>query len=229
MKKVFGRNRLAIIALAVMIGVAGYMSFADAGKDKKKSDKKEKKQVEVLNYEDLTDGAVSENADLVMEEDTDTAAGEDVADAGNTLEDGQIGDVELNGSESEIGDAVLTSAQVTSNMAAAKLTREQSRSKSKEALMDVISDEALSDDAKKEAADTYVKLSDNIEKETDVETVLAAKGYQDAIVTISDDAVDVSIGTVSLSETEKAQIEDIVTRKTGYDISRIAISLVGSK
>lgn len=90
--------------------------------------------------------------------------------------------------------------------------------------MDVISDEALSDDAKKEAADTYVKLSDNIEKETDVETVLAAKGYQDAIVTISDDAVDVSIGTVSLSETEKAQIEDIVTRKTGYDISQIAIS-----
>ena len=217
MKKVFGRNRLAIIALAVMIGVAGYMSFADAGKDKKKSDKKEEKQVEVLNYEDLTDGAVSENADLVKEENPDTAAGEDV------------GDMELNGSESEIGDAVLTSAQVTSNMAAAKLTREQSRSKSKEALMDVISDEALSDDAKKEAADTYVKLSDNIEKETDVETVLAAKGYQDAIVTISDDAVDVSIGTVSLSDTEKAQIEDIVTRKTGYDISRIAISLVGSK
>lgn len=229
MKKVFGRNRLAIIALAVMIGVAGYMSFADAGKDKKESDKKEEKQVEVLNYEDLTDGAVSENADLVKEENPDTAAGEDVADAGNGLEDGQIGDMELNGSESEIGDAVLTSAQVTSNMAAAKLTREQSRSKSKEALMDVISDEALSDDAKKEAADTYVKLSDNIEKETDVETVLAAKGYQDAIVTISDDAVDVSIGTVSLSETEKAQIEDIVTRKTGYDISRIAISLVGSK
>ena len=229
MKKVFGRNRLAIIALAVMIGVAGYMSFADAGKDKKKSDKKEEKQVEVLNYEDLTDGAVSENADLVKEENPDTAAGEDVADAENALEDGQIGDMELNGSESEIGDAVLTSAQVTSNMAAAKLTREQSRSKSKEALMDVISDEALSDDAKKEAADTYVKLSDNIEKETDVETVLAAKGYQDAIVTISDDAVDVSIGTVSLSETEKAQIEDIVTRKTGYDISQIAISLVGSK
>lgn len=85
MKKVFGRNRLAIIALAVMIGVAGYMSFADAGKDKKKPDKKEEKQVEVLNYEDLTDGAVSENADLVKEENTDTAAGEDVADAGNAL------------------------------------------------------------------------------------------------------------------------------------------------
>lgn len=36
MKKFSGKNRLAVIALAVMIGVAGYMSFADAGKDKKK-------------------------------------------------------------------------------------------------------------------------------------------------------------------------------------------------
>ena len=40
MKKFSGKNRLAVIALAVMIGVAGYMSFADAGKDKKKADKK---------------------------------------------------------------------------------------------------------------------------------------------------------------------------------------------
>ena len=50
MKKFSGKNRLAVIALAVMIGVAGYMSFADAGKDKKK-EKADKKQVEVINYE----------------------------------------------------------------------------------------------------------------------------------------------------------------------------------
>ena len=75
-------------------------------------------------------------------------------------------------------------------MASAKLTREQNRSRSREALMDIIGDEALSEDAKKEAADTYVKLNDTIEKETDVETALAARGYEDAIVTISDGAVD---------------------------------------
>ena len=208
MKKFSGKNRLAVIALAVMIGVAGYMSFADAGKDKKK-EKTDKKQVEVINYEDLSSMAENENSQAVK--------------------NGQTEDVELNGQEDEIGDAVLTSAQVTSNMAAAKLNREQSRSRSKEALMDVIGDEALSDSAKKEATDTYVKLNDTIEKETDVETVLAAKGYSDAIVTISDEAVDVSLNVESLSDTERAQIEDIVIRKTGYDISSVAISVMGGK
>ena len=48
MKKFSGKNRLAVIALAVMIGVAGYMGFADAGKDKKKENT-DKKQVEVIN------------------------------------------------------------------------------------------------------------------------------------------------------------------------------------
>ena len=191
MKKFSGKSRLAVIALAVMIGVAGYMSFADAGKDKKK-EKTDKKQVEVINYEDLSSMAENENSQAVKDE------------------NGQTEDVELNGQEDEIGDAVLTSAQVTSNMAAAKLNREQSRSRSKEALMDVIGDEALSDSAKKEATDTYVKLND-------------------AIVTISDEAVDVSLNVESLSDTERAQIEDIVIRKTGYDISSVAISVMGGK
>jgi stage III sporulation protein AH len=33
----------------------------------------------------------------------------------------------------------------------------------------------------------------------------------------------------SLTDTERAQIEDIVTRKTGYDISSVVISLAAGK
>ncbi len=215
MKKLGGKNRLAIIALAVMIGVAGYMSFADAGKDKAKKDKKQGSQVETLSYEELASGAEAENS----------KAQADAASTESSLQE----DVELNGPEDSIGDAVLTSAQVSSSMASAKLTREQNRSRSREALMDIIGDEALSEDAKKEAADTYVKLNDTIEKETDVETALAARGYEDAIVTISDGAVDVALGNADISDSERAQIEDIVTRKTGYDISSVVISVAEDK
>ena len=52
---------------------------------------------------------------------------------------------------------------------------------------------------------------------------------QRGIVTISDEAVDVSLNVESLSDTERAQIEDIVIRKTGYDISSVAISVMGGK
>lgn len=198
MKRIFGKNKLAILALAVMIGVAGYMSFADGekGSEKKdaakvsaKADEKDDKQVEVISYDEI----------------------------------------ELNGPEETIGDAVLTSTGVTELVAQARLTREQSRSKSREALMDIISDEALSEEAKKEATDTYVKLNDTIEKETDVETLLAARGYENAIVTISDSSVDVALGADSITDEERAQIEDIVTRKTGHNISEIAISMAEDK
>lgn len=222
MRRVSGKNRLAIIALAVMIGVAGYMSFADAGKDKK-TKKNGKEQVEVISYDEVV-GSDSKN---VVDGSENIAA-----DEAQDTDDGLSEDMELNGPEEEIGDAVLTSASakaVTNNMASVKLTREQNRSKSRETLMDIIGDEALSDEAKKEAADTYVRLNDTIEMETDIETVLAAKGYTDVVVTIGDESVDVTLGAAELDDAERAQIEDIVTRKTGYNISNVAISMMDGK
>lgn len=222
MRRVSGKNRLAIIALAVMIGVAGYKSFADAGKDKK-TKKNGKEQVEVISYDEVA-GSDSKN----VADGSENIA----ADEAQDTDEGLSEDMELNGPEEEIGDAVLTSASakaVTNNMASVKLTREQNRSKSRETLMDIIGDEALSDEAKKEAADTYVRLNDTIEMETDIETVLAAKGYTDVVVTIGDESVDVTLGAAELDDAERAQIEDIVTRKTGYNISNVAISMMDGK
>ena len=222
MRRVSGKNRLAIIALAVMIGVAGYMSFADAGKDKK-TKKNGKEQVEVISYDEVA-GSDSKN----VADGSENIA----ADEAQDTDEGLSEDMELNGPEEEIGDAVLTSASakaVTNNMASVKLTREQNRSKSRETLMDIIVDEALSDEAKKESADTYVRLNDTIEMETDIETVLAAKGYTDVVVTIGDESVDVTLGAAELDDAERAQIEDIVTRKTGYNISNVAISMMDGK
>lgn len=222
MRRVSGKNRLAIIALAVMIGVAGYMSFADAGKDKK-TKKNGKEQVEVISYDEVA-GSDSKN----VADGSENIA----ADEAQDTDEGLSEDMELNGPEEEIGDAVLTSASakaVTNNMASVKLTREQNRSKSRETLMDIIGDEALSDEAKKEAADTYVRLNDTIEMETDIETVLAAKGYTDVVVTIGDESVDVTLGAAELDDAERAQIEGIVTRKTGYNISNVAISMMDGK
>ena len=138
--------------------------------------------------------------------------------------------MELNSDEEDIGEAVLTSAQtMKSNLATAKLNREQSRARSKEALLAIINDETMDSAAKDEAVNSYVKLTDTIEKETDAETVLTAKGYTDCIVTVNDDTVDVTLPVATLSDTERAQVEDIVTRKTGYDVSQLVITVAEDK
>jgi stage III sporulation protein AH len=230
-KKIFKKNRLVILALSVMIGVAGYLNF-NAGK---KEDQ--------LRHSDTTGNTadievVSYNNDISSEDDQ-----EDSLEDSSYIEQAALEEnVELNGDEEDIGEAVLTNAEVASsdaaltnaeavknNMATAKLNREQSRSRSKEALLDIINDETLDDATKENAISSYVALADNIEKETDTETLLTAKGYTDCIVTISDNAVDVALMTDELSDTERACIEDIVTRKTGYDISQVVISLAYNK
>ncbi|MBQ8167301.1 MAG: SpoIIIAH-like family protein, partial [Lachnospiraceae bacterium] len=129
--------------------------------------------------------------------------------------------------EDSIGEAVLTSAGAPSNdMVHVKLAREQTRSKAKENYLDIMNSDGMDEVAVQSATDAYIKLTENMELETEVETVLSAKGFNEVMVTIDDTTVDVVIGCDSITEEEKAQIEDVVLRKTGCSIEMLTISLV---
>lgn len=239
-KKIFKKNRLVILALSVMIGVAGYLNFNAGKRDDllRQKAKETNADAEVISYDsdkaDATEDELTDQANKeTMGTSDNTEVGEDASE--NTdptyLEQAALEEnVELNSDEEDIGEAVLTSAQtMKSNLATAKLNREQSRARSKEALLAIINDETMDSAAKDEAVNSYVKLTDTIEKETDAETVLTAKGYTDCIVTVNDDTVDVTLPVANLSDTERAQVEDIVTRKTGYDVSQLVITVAEDK
>ena len=239
-KKIFKKNRLVILALSVMIGVAGYLNFNAGKRDDllRQKAKETNADAEVISYDnDKADAAEDGLTDLADKETMGTSDNTEVGEAAseNTdttyLEQAALEEnVELNSDEEDIGEAVLTSAQtMKSNLATAKLNREQSRARSKEALLAIINDETMDSAAKDEAVNSYVKLTDTIEKETDAETVLTAKGYTDCIVTVNDDTVDVTLPVATLSDTERAQVEDIVTRKTGYDVSQLVITIAEDK
>uniref|UniRef100_UPI004029CD88 SpoIIIAH-like family protein n=1 Tax=Coprococcus sp. TaxID=2049024 RepID=UPI004029CD88 len=239
-KKIFKKNRLVILALSVMIGVAGYLNFNAGKRDDllRQKAKETNADAEVISYDsDKADATEDELTDQANKEtmgiSDNTEVGEDASENTDTtyLEQAALEEnVELNSDEEDIGEAVLTSAQtMKSNLATAKLNREQNRAKSKEALLAIINDETMDSAAKDEAVNSYVKLTDTIEKETDAETVLTAKGYTDCIVTVNDDTVDVTLPVANLSDTERAQVEDIVTRKTGYDVSQLVITVAEDK
>ena len=223
-KKIFKKNRLVILALSVMIGVAGYLNFNAGKRDDllRQKAKETNADAEVISYDsdkaDATEDELTDQANKeTMGTSDNTEVGEDASENTDTtyLEQAALEEnVELNSDEEDIGEAVLTSAQtMKSNLATAKLNREQSRARSKEALLAIINDETMDSAAKDEAVNSYVKLTDTIEKETDAETVLTAKGYTDCIVTVNDDTVDVTLPVANLSDTERAQVEDIVTEK----------------
>ena len=69
-----------------------------------------------------------------------------------------------------------------------------------------------------------IALTDMAEKETAAEILLEAKGFSDVVVSISGSGVDVVVNAPSLTDAQRAQIEDIVTRKTGISPENIIIS-----
>ena len=125
------------------------------------------------------------------------------------------------------GEAVLTSGMsVADYIANVQLTREQVRAKNKETLMGLINSTSIDEAAKQQAIQEMISLTDISEKENAAETLLMAKGFSDPVVSISDEKVDVVINASSITDPQRAQIEDIVKRKAEVGADQIIITLL---
>ena len=208
MKKVIGKNQVIITSLAILIAVAGYLNFADVDlgfRDKEAS---------------TDSSSILEDAGYDLTDET-ALLDENQADGGltdNNLTDSQETDTP--------GEAVFTGS--TGFAAQAKISREQVRSQNKADLQDIINNEEIDDEEKQEAIHTMVSMTDLSEKEAAAESLLSAKGFNDSVVSITDDQADVIVGASELSDANRAQIEDIVTRKTGVAAQNIVINPVNA-
>ena len=201
MKKIAKKNQIVIATLAVMIAAAGYMNYSGKlfpGKTKTQETNSELANKELLDISDGDTGSTDGNA--------------------SSTDDGSV--------DGTPGEAVLANGTVSSVAAQAKVSREQVRSKNKETLQSIIDNKNLSDAEKENAVNQMVQMTEIAEKEAAAESLLAAKGFNDSVVSITDDQADVIVGASELSDANRAQIEDIVTRKTGVAAQNIVINPV---
>jgi stage III sporulation protein AH len=233
LKNMIKKNQMMITALAIMIAVAGYLNFAGT--------KVTDEDIMSVNGEISTD----DFGNIQMDEVTDTAlldiSDEDMEEAKGDIEsldtdvtvvsDSTADDalMEALGEEqlTEVpGEAVFTSAGSSTVLSGAKLEKEQTRAQNKETLLEIINNANISETQKQEAVNNMISMTDVAEKETAAEILLEAKGFDDAIVSIDGGSVDVVVNTSELTEAQRAQIEDIVIRKTGVSADAIIISTV---
>ena len=218
MKKIAKKNQIVIATLAVMIAAAGYMNYS--GKLFPNKAKTQETNSELANKELLD----------ISDEDTSVSSGDIKSQDGNTgsSTDSNSGSTDDGSVDGTPGEAVLTNGSVSSVAAQAKVSREQVRSKNKETLQNIIDNKNLSDAEKEKAVNQMVQMTETAEKEAAAESLLAAKGFNDSVVSITDDQADVIVGASELSDANRAQIEDIVTRKTGVAAQNIVINPVNA-
>ena len=218
MKKIAKKNQIVIATLAVMIAAAGYMNYS--GKLFPNKTKTQETNSELANKEllDISDEDASVSSGDMKSQEGDSGSGAD-SNAGST-DDGSV--------DGTPGDAVLTNGSVSSVVSQAKVSREQVRSKNKETLQNIIDNKNLSAEEKEKAVNQMVQMTETAEKESAAESLLAAKGFHNSVVSITDDQADVIVGASELSDANRAQIEDIVTRKTGVAAQNIVINPVNA-
>ena len=237
MKRIFRRNQIIITTLAIMIAAAGYLNYSGK-KEVAGGDVYEAGVTEISDEDILAENqAVSGNA---AGESAQNAASGDVS--GNaqyqeiaSLDDPNEGDTVQTGLEqadgsSSIdnpGEAVLTGGtSVTEYIANVQLNREQVRAKTKETLNEIINNESVDAASKEAAVQSMMNLTAIAEKENAAETLLMAKGFADPVVSITDGKVDVVINASAITDPQRAQIEDIVKRKTETSAENIVITLL---
>ena len=256
MKRLFRRNQIIITTLAIMIAAAGYLNYAgkedlgaggafEAGlTDISEEDLLAENQVagtypgdgqyqeiasldqDAEDIDRLDGGERNTGADPLPS--VDLAAGETSQNLQNT-EGGtqtETSDASQTGIDNP-GEAVLTSGiGVSDYIANVQLSRQQVRAKNKEALMEIVNSPTIEEAAKQQAIQNMVALTEIAEKENAAETLLMAKGFSDPVVSISSDKVDVVVNASSITDPQRAQIEDIVKRKAEVGADQIVITLL---
>lgn len=238
MKRIVKKNQVILTLLAVMIAVAGYLNYAGKANDPNEQDKETAAEVGVQ-------GGLTDISDEDILAENQQAAGETLVDVdafpdeGSADEDGQ-NDQQVNAGNSDgqqnqtsdipsstPGEAILTNGvTVADYVAAVQLNREQVRARNKETLLAIINNQEISEALKQSAVDMMVKMTKIAELESAVETLLSAKGFDCSVVSLSDTKADVIVSRYVLTDAERAQIEDIVERKTGIGVENIVITLM---
>lgn len=225
MKKSSHKNGIVITALALMIIAAGYLNFTGQKISTNGITARTTASPDVTS-EDTADISAddigtdtSSDSDGKNEEDAQKDSEYTITDSGEVL-----------ASEENPGEAVMVSNNIGSDyFASSKLNREQTRAKNKETLMNIINDDKISSADKKSAIKQVAAMTKISEKENAAELMLQAKGFENAMVSISDGNADVIVSSEGLTNQQIAQIEDIVKRKTGIAADKIVITPVNVK
>lgn len=259
MKRLRKKNQLTLTLMAVLVVIAGYLSYIPkTGETVPAAGEQNQAGMMDLSEEDILAenmameqaryiGITGNDSSQVMAENGNINNNEELAANGKTVygsekqqdtgeANGQLaanltGDVEETDDSEETGsqpgEAVLTWAEQVKNvMAEAELSRSQVRTRNEETLNAIINNANLSEKQREAAAGNLMTMTENARIESNIESMLEAKGIPQNMVTISENGVEVLVGSSSITDTQRAQIEDTVKREADVEITDVIISLM---
>ncbi len=92
------------------------------------------------------------------------------------------------------------------------------------AYIDTVIEQGADEETMADAQQQKLAIVESMEKEMTIESLLKAKGFTDAAVTLHSGAVNVVLSAETLSDEQVAQVLDIIIRETGEKAENIKVT-----
>lgn len=199
---------MTMLALTAALGAAVYLnwSFSQQTPQTISADDTAQDAVSVSAKADAETQAVQGEAeDTVAVYDPLTAEDETVS---QETADKNYGEAQLVSVSEDTGDEFFESA---------RLSREKSRDEALDTIEKTLKNSSLSDEEKQTMTDTLKAQITNIETESELETLIKAKGFLDCVVMLDGTSANVTVMTENdaLTAAEVTKIRDIILSKCG--------------
>lgn len=202
----FRKKEIVAASLVVLIGMAGYLnwSYQDT--------------IHVRDNESYVEtGKMLGEAEMVSANNSATEADEDGAE--DTAEEtaAETG----SGADEQEGAAEETAAVMSIDEA--KMNREAARSKAMEVLKSTSADESIDEATRTLAGEKLVSCAANIEKENEIESVAAAKGFSDVCAYINEETATITVKSDGMKPEDIQKLTDVVTSTGGIKAQNVKI------
>lgn len=164
--------------------------------------------------------------DFAMDQTGDIETGEDIEITGDIDTTGELDIIDsAKNDEHKVLETMYTDASKMSKnyFVEYRLSRDKLRASLVDRLDKIINNENTSATVRDEAQNEIMKLGNNSEKELQIEGLIKSKGFEDAIVFLTEKDIKVVVSATELTEQDMVKILEIVKSETDYDNNDINI------
>ncbi len=181
---VFKKKQIIVATMVLLIGTAGYLNWSYDGGDLSVAD----------NTEDYIPIGKSQAVFSQGEDAVKTASEETVS----------------KDQKSDTKESKTEKKAETSGIAKIKLDRDSKRSESIALIKSTLTGNDSNQELKTQAQQKILEIADHMDKEQSIESLISAKGLSDCAVYITDEGVNVITDIDGITESQTAQIREIV-------------------
>lgn len=210
--KIIKKNQLAILVIALMLITAGYLNYDSTYNGKLAMDASSELN-QSINIAALGDAELV-NANIAEEKKEEKTSNENSSEQTNASEI-QPTNVQTNSAQTSNSD-YFTKSKLERNVMYSQMTSRY---------QEIIANSSQAPEQKAVAQDEINKINDLQNAIMIAENLLTSKGFDNNIIFVNGDSVNVIIGKEKLEPEEVAQIQNIISRELKAELSNIHISM----